>query len=422
MAAPDLRPQELTSWKEIASYLGVAVRTAQLWERDRGLPVLRLPGGRGQVRANAAALDAWKEPPAVTHAVENSAEPLVPPQRSWLRSKWAWLLALGTVALGVPIALFLARPGVPSSYRFERNTLVVTDARGGVLWRKAFLALAPSTPSSPPDVWIGDLNGDGHTEVLYQLRTGLPGSGTVLICYAQDGVERWRFVPGRTVHTAAETFSPPFFIQAFVVARFGRAQVLRILVVSQHYLYYPSQVTLLTTDGRVVREYWHSGGLPFAIVGDLAGDGLNRILLAGVHNSTKSATVVVLDPDTMSGASAEENPLYQLQGFAPGQEVARLLLPRSCMNELLEPFAYVASLWREPGEIDVEVRHRLSPSTASIFYHLNPDFTLRAMTVGASFERAHAELVATHVVHHALSPTEIAGLRNIRYLSTTATK
>ena len=35
-------PQELSSWKEIAVYLGVGVRTAQTWERERGFPPLPL--------------------------------------------------------------------------------------------------------------------------------------------------------------------------------------------------------------------------------------------------------------------------------------------------------------------------------------------------------------------------------------------
>src|SRR5689334_4174929 len=46
---------ELTSWKEIASYLGVNLRTAQKWEEERNLPVRRLPGGRGRVAADVAA-------------------------------------------------------------------------------------------------------------------------------------------------------------------------------------------------------------------------------------------------------------------------------------------------------------------------------------------------------------------------------
>src|SRR5581483_10409885 len=57
-AAPHSR--ELSSWKEIAEYLGVHVRTAQKWERERGLPVKRLAGARSRVVADTAALESWK--------------------------------------------------------------------------------------------------------------------------------------------------------------------------------------------------------------------------------------------------------------------------------------------------------------------------------------------------------------------------
>jgi Tol biopolymer transport system component len=50
----------LNSWKAIASYLEVSVRTAQLWELQRGLPVRRTPGGRGLVWADPAELEAWR--------------------------------------------------------------------------------------------------------------------------------------------------------------------------------------------------------------------------------------------------------------------------------------------------------------------------------------------------------------------------
>ena len=54
-------PRQLTSWKEIAHHLGVNIRTAQRWERERGLPVRRVPGTRSRVNAEAASLDAWKD-------------------------------------------------------------------------------------------------------------------------------------------------------------------------------------------------------------------------------------------------------------------------------------------------------------------------------------------------------------------------
>src|SRR4051812_5278576 len=50
----------LTSWKEIAQYLGKGVRTAQRWERSLELPVRRPLGKRtGIVLADTEELDAW---------------------------------------------------------------------------------------------------------------------------------------------------------------------------------------------------------------------------------------------------------------------------------------------------------------------------------------------------------------------------
>jgi hypothetical protein len=49
----------LNSWKEIASYIGRGVRTAQRWEQY-GLPVRRVaPGPRASVIADAHEIDQW---------------------------------------------------------------------------------------------------------------------------------------------------------------------------------------------------------------------------------------------------------------------------------------------------------------------------------------------------------------------------
>jgi len=53
--------RQLTSWKEIAHHLGVNVRTAQKWERERGLPVRRAPGVRSRVSTDLPSLEAWKQ-------------------------------------------------------------------------------------------------------------------------------------------------------------------------------------------------------------------------------------------------------------------------------------------------------------------------------------------------------------------------
>src|ERR1700683_444999 len=50
----------LVSWKEIAAFLDRSQRTCKRWERERGLPVHRVPGGeRGSVFAYAPELREW---------------------------------------------------------------------------------------------------------------------------------------------------------------------------------------------------------------------------------------------------------------------------------------------------------------------------------------------------------------------------
>lgn len=51
---------KLDSWKEIADYLGRDVRTAIRWEKERGMPVRRVPGQKGHgVFAVRGEIDAW---------------------------------------------------------------------------------------------------------------------------------------------------------------------------------------------------------------------------------------------------------------------------------------------------------------------------------------------------------------------------
>src|SRR5579872_6857698 len=57
-----LRPpdEELHTWPEIATYLGISVREAQNREKSEGVPVHRLPGKKPRVWALRAELDTWK--------------------------------------------------------------------------------------------------------------------------------------------------------------------------------------------------------------------------------------------------------------------------------------------------------------------------------------------------------------------------
>src|SRR5271170_3455303 len=65
----------LESWKEIAAYLGRDLRTVMRWEKERSLPVHRVPGGgRAVVYAYRSEIDAWMNGSRAALAADSGGE------------------------------------------------------------------------------------------------------------------------------------------------------------------------------------------------------------------------------------------------------------------------------------------------------------------------------------------------------------
>ncbi|HEY1614430.1 MAG TPA: hypothetical protein VGF97_12135 [Rhizomicrobium sp.] len=110
----------LGSWKEIAAFFGTDESTVRRWERDRNLPVHRVPGGAGaKVFAYTDELTRWLRKPADEAATpspladpERPAQPLAdtPDQRiAWQRG-WLAAIVLGGLVLSAAIAWFVIAP------------------------------------------------------------------------------------------------------------------------------------------------------------------------------------------------------------------------------------------------------------------------------------------------------------------------
>ncbi len=82
---PQLREREsarLDSWKEIASFLHRDARTVRRWERDRRLPVHRVPGGeRSGVFAYISELESWLRSDGSVHDFTLTDKVVVLPER-----------------------------------------------------------------------------------------------------------------------------------------------------------------------------------------------------------------------------------------------------------------------------------------------------------------------------------------------------
>ncbi len=404
----------LSSWKEVASYLGVSVRTAQHWEAQRGLPVRRLAGEKGRVWAEPEELDRWRQ--------NNVERP-----RWWTSPRFLGLwAAAATAVLLVAGAVWLlsTRHGPPAGFHHESKSLVVTDEQGRELWRRTFEE--PFHHTSTPEallrchqVWFIDIDDDGRVELLYAYDPAArENDGNILFCFSESGREKWRFVPGRGVASRLATFRPTYRVVQVMPLAPGGERTRKIVVVGTHTSRYPTQIVVLSPQGAVLGEYWHSGQLGNLELSDLDGDGHQEILLSGISNGYSTATFLVLDPNDLGGASEEENQDYQLLGFGPGREKARILFPRTCVNRKFEIYGIAGPPYVVGDSIQVVVNEKGTNTDLGVvvFYHLNRRLELTNAFVSDVFRAYHRELEAAGQLDHALTDKEVAELRKLRVL------
>ncbi len=170
---------ELNTWQEIAEFLGISIRTAQNYERTAGLPVHRLPGERSRVWAYREELEKWKmhwPTVAAGAAVEPATHAAEPPDNS-RRTRRFLLPGLAVLALAILAFGFLRfrrRASMdPATFSVRGRDLVVADTHGRELWRYTFPAsllenVYHDSTELPRVCNFVDLDGDGHSEVLFR--------------------------------------------------------------------------------------------------------------------------------------------------------------------------------------------------------------------------------------------------------------
>ncbi len=405
---PSAEPQQLRSWKEIADYLGVSVRTAQLWEQERGLPVKRWKGSRGSVFCALEDIQRWRQ-------VETFAAEKIQPRR-----RWVWAIGAGAFAatlLAVAAWRLPGSAGRVESCEVAGDSLIVKDSDGRELWRHSFngdLFLFDYNASDQGlrRWWVGDLDGDGSPEVLFAYRPANHGRNTALICYSSTGRERWRFEAGHSVWVAGEEYAPPYTLENFeVFPHRGR----NLIVASSHQrLYFPNQVALISPEGKLISEYWHSGFLPALTVADVDGDGEKEILAAGVSNANRAATLVVLRPDGVKGASDENRSKYQISGYPPAEEKARIVLPETCIVRKQDSYSSVSEIQVRKADILVLTQGR--EHVPGVAFRLSPDLRVLDASVVDSFKARHREMFERGELDHRFTAEEERKLADVMVL------
>ena len=242
-------------------------------------------------------------------------------------------------------------------------------------------------------MWFGDLDGTGRTSVLFLYHPAVSpmSRSTTLICYSDRGKEKWRWSPGRDLPELAGN-PPTYRTVGLGVLKATVNHPPRIVVSSYHVPEYPSQIALLDANGKIVSEYWHSGHLDFLTLADMDGDGREEIIAPGISNGYRQATLVVLDPEMVFGASTEAaRPELQLHGMGAAQEKLRLLFPRSDLNKALLMYNQGSEASVHNGKTRLSVVECWQVRGCEIWYEFDKDFHLISVEASDPFRGAHAE-------------------------------
>ncbi|MGB7283664.1 MAG: hypothetical protein WBE13_15470 [Candidatus Acidiferrum sp.] len=336
----------------------------------------------------------------------------------------ALILLIGLALLGSLIFIsirILGKHDPPQSARLDGTVLRIMDADGKELWSKSFRdGFWPEyyQQGVAPRIWFGDLEGKGRTDVLLLYHSAVtPRShSSTLICYSDRGEEKWRWTPGRDL-PELQGAPATYRSVALVVLKAVGKKPRRIVVSSFNDPWWPNQIALLDTNGKTISEYWHSGHLDYLTLADLDGDGHEEIVATGIANGYRQATMIVLDPDRIFGASAEAaRPQLEIHGMGAAQERLRLLFTRSDLNKALFVYNAAGEATVSNGNIQLSVKECLQPPGCLMWYKFDRHFNLVADYADEQFRSAHEAFYAKGKDAHKFGPEEQTEFDKVRCL------
>lgn len=417
----DAAADRLDSWKEIAAYLKRDQRTVRRWERQLGLPVRRVPGGRS-IFAYREEIDAWLSaapvtdegvvadagPPVNAPAGAGASQALVSPRR-----RLVYLLGAAVVAAaaGVGFLSQRARATIDAGTRVRTTPdgIVAVAPDGSVRWQLPF----------PTDRTWSTLTGEPSAPAIV---TG----GADPAVFAAVAAGRWthdlKFASGLvvradprgdTVHTFAfqdsvafrsGTFGPPWILADMAVRNVGGHPW--VAVAAHHMTWNASLVTVLDDQWRRRGTFVNNGW-----VESVQWPAPDRLILGGFSNDRDGAFVALLDPVADAGVAGQGLDPELSPGYCPAcggpAPVRVVLLPRTPLNRATgSPFN------RARVELDgdrvvartIEVPGGAGTTAAEVFYQFLPSLA----PVGASFGDRYRELARAAIAQGRLA----RGLQN----------
>jgi len=183
-------------------------------------------------------------------------------------------------------------------------------------------------------------------------------------------------------------YSPDYRICGFDTYDVDNDGQLEIFISSLQIPHWPTQLVSLSSQGRMLGEYWHSGYLNDFVFADLDKDGQTEIIFAGLNNEYRKACLIVFDAGNLNGSSPQTESEFRCPELGPGSEKYYILFPRTDFDMIANPVEAV-----ERMNILQNGYLSLSTSVSKIIYILNSGLAVESVIFSHGFIQLHSEAV-----------------------------
>jgi len=363
MTKTDKMGRRLSSWKEIAEYLGWDERTCLRWEKNLGLPIHRInpESKRSRVFAYAEDLDRWLAGREGEHSPRGSAPREKREQSSsearsrkgvFKRAQPLFFVAAAAGFLTLGYFAFFQCPGEPADFTIRGSSLVILDEAGRELWsydtgvsklqdtayyRKHFqnpILDSGGFGKKYPYLIIRDINNDGRLEVIFTAQSEEPLDMGPVVCFDCRGRVRWTFEPGCEMTYGSKVYSDDYYVEVLEVCDLDGDGRLEVVVVANQIPFFPTQIAVLDAGGELWGEYWNVGRLSRFEAADLDGDGRKELVFGGKNNEYRKPCLVILNSENVRGGSPQASEYYRSARIENGAQRRYILFPRTEIDEI----------------------------------------------------------------------------------------
>ncbi len=373
------------------------------WEKERGLPVHRVPGGgRSRVFAFEDELEAWlqAEPP--------TPEPAIRPS---LVVRWRLAFAAAAIVVATIAGAWWTSAGgrdPVADVAYLSDGLIARDGAGRELFRVSLPGKWSHTPHRPGLGLLGrgDFNGDGRDDnlITVPLKLDTATKDAVLDrldAYTDDGALLWSESNDLAPVFGAGNFGPGY--RTVTALPFDYDGQPRIAWSQTHHIWWPTILRVLDAKGAALSTWVHSG--VFFTLAFVPTDEGPLLLAGGVSNAQSSGALLALDVRASNGHGPEPagSEFACVNCSGSDRVVHYLVFPPTEMSAAFGvPYSRVYAIRDTTQGIEVRVRQgSLTPHEGvDVYYSFDRRFRLLHARLADDYWLVHRQMEAKGLLNH----------------------